>query len=76
LNVNCFFLLKAFGIVAEYRSIRQWLVALTRLMQVPGITALIASGTSAAQVPELTKALQLSTADVAELHVPEPIKSV
>jgi aryl-alcohol dehydrogenase-like predicted oxidoreductase len=69
LNDKGFKILKALDTVAERHGISQAQVALAWLMQAPGITAPIASGTSVAQVQELTKALevQLSSADVAEL---------
>jgi aryl-alcohol dehydrogenase-like predicted oxidoreductase len=70
LNDKGFKLLKALDAVAARQGISQAQVALAWLMQAPGITAPIASGTSAAQVQELTKAMdvQLSAADVAELR--------
>jgi aryl-alcohol dehydrogenase-like predicted oxidoreductase len=69
LNDKGFKILKALDAVADRHGISQAQVALSWLMQAPGITAPIASGTSVAQVQELTKALdvQLSQADVAEL---------
>jgi aryl-alcohol dehydrogenase-like predicted oxidoreductase len=70
LNDKGFQLLKALDAVADRHGISQAQVALAWLMQAPGITAPIASGTSVAQVQELTKAMevQLSAADVAELQ--------
>lgn len=70
LNDKGFKILKALDAVADRHGISQAQVALAWLMQAPGITAPIASGTSVAQVQELTKALavQLSAADVAELQ--------
>jgi aryl-alcohol dehydrogenase-like predicted oxidoreductase len=63
-------LLKALDAVADRHSATQAQVALAWLMQAPGITAPISSGTSTAQVNELTEAmnLQLTAADVAELQ--------
>jgi aryl-alcohol dehydrogenase-like predicted oxidoreductase len=63
-------ILQALDAVADRHGISQAQVALAWLMQAPGITAPIASGTSVAQVQELTKAMavQLSAADVAELQ--------
>jgi len=70
LNDKGFKILKALDAVADRHGISQAQVALAWLMQAPGITAPIASGTSVAQVQELTKAMtvQLSPADVAELQ--------
>jgi aryl-alcohol dehydrogenase-like predicted oxidoreductase len=70
LNDKGFNILKALDAVADRHGISQAQVALAWLMQAPGITAPIASGTSVAQVQELTKAMevQLSAADVAELQ--------
>jgi aryl-alcohol dehydrogenase-like predicted oxidoreductase len=70
LNDKGFNILKALDAVADRHGISQAQVALAWLMQAPGITAPIASGTSVAQVQELLKALdvQLSAADVAELQ--------
>jgi aryl-alcohol dehydrogenase-like predicted oxidoreductase len=70
LNDKGFKILKGLDAVADRHGISQAQVALAWLMQAPGITAPIASGTSAAQVQELTKAMdvQLSAADVAELQ--------
>jgi aryl-alcohol dehydrogenase-like predicted oxidoreductase len=70
LNDKGFKILKALDAVADRHGISQAQVALAWLMQAPGITAPIASGTSVAQVQELLKALdvQLSAADVAELQ--------
>jgi aryl-alcohol dehydrogenase-like predicted oxidoreductase len=70
LNDKGFKILKALDAVADRHGISQAQVALAWLMQAPGITAPIASGTSVAQVQELTKALdvKLSPADVAELQ--------
>jgi len=70
LNDKGFTILKALDAVADRHGISQAQVALAWLMQAPGITAPIASGTSVAQVQELTKAMdvQLSAADVAELQ--------
>jgi aryl-alcohol dehydrogenase-like predicted oxidoreductase len=77
LNEKGLALLKALDAVAERHSATQAQVALAWLMQAPGITAPIASGTSTAQINELTEAmnLQLTAADVAELQVPEPAKA-
>jgi aryl-alcohol dehydrogenase-like predicted oxidoreductase len=70
LNDKGFKILKALDAVAQRHGISQAQVALAWLMQAPGITAPIASGTSVAQVQELLKALevQLAPADVAELQ--------
>jgi aryl-alcohol dehydrogenase-like predicted oxidoreductase len=70
LNDKGFRILKALDAVADRHGISQAQVALAWLMQAPGITAPIASGTSVAQVQELTKAMTvpLSAADVAELQ--------
>jgi len=70
LNDKGFKILEALDAVADRHGISQAQVALAWLMQAPGITAPIASGTSVAQVQELTKAMdvQLSAADVAELQ--------
>ena len=70
LNDKGFKILKALDAVADRHGISQAQVALAWLMQAPGITAPIASGTSVAQVQELTKAMdvELSAADVAELQ--------
>jgi aryl-alcohol dehydrogenase-like predicted oxidoreductase len=70
LNDKGFKILQALDAVADRHGISQAQVALAWLMQAPGITAPIASGTSVAQVQELTKAMdvQLSAADVAELQ--------
>jgi aryl-alcohol dehydrogenase-like predicted oxidoreductase len=70
LNEKGFKILKALDAVADRHGISQAQVALAWLMQAPGITAPIASGTSVQQVQELLKALdvQLSPADVAELQ--------
>lgn len=70
LNDKGFKILKALDAVADRHGVSQAQVALAWLMQAPGITAPIASGTSVAQVQELLKALdvQLSAADVAELQ--------
>jgi len=70
LNDKGFKILKALDAVAARHGISQAQVALAWLMQAPGITAPIASGTSPAQVQELLKALavQLTPADVAELQ--------
>jgi aryl-alcohol dehydrogenase-like predicted oxidoreductase len=69
LNDKGFKILKALDAVADRHGISQAQVALAWLMQAPGITAPIASGTSVAQVQELIKALyvKLSPDDVAEL---------
>ena len=77
LNEKGLTLLKALDAVADRHSATQAQVALAWLMQAPGITAPIASGTSPAQVNELTEAmnLQLTADDVAELQVPEPAKA-
>ncbi|MGI4761846.1 MAG: aldo/keto reductase [Janthinobacterium lividum] len=70
LNDKGFKILQALDAVADRHGISQAQVALAWLMQAPGITAPIASGTSVAQVQELTKAMEvkLSQADVAELQ--------
>jgi aryl-alcohol dehydrogenase-like predicted oxidoreductase len=70
LNDKGFKILQALDAVADRHGISQAQVALAWLMQAPGITAPIASGTSVAQVQELTKAMavQLSAADVAALQ--------
>jgi len=70
LNDKGFKILQALDAVADRHGISQAQVALAWLMQAPGITAPIASGTSVAQVQELTKAMevQLSPADVAALQ--------
>jgi aryl-alcohol dehydrogenase-like predicted oxidoreductase len=70
LNDKGFQILKALDAVADRHGVSQAQVALAWLMQAPGITAPIASGTSTQQVQELTKAMdvQLSAADVAELQ--------
>ncbi len=70
LNDKGFKILKALDAVADRHGISQAQVALAWLMQAPGITAPIASGTSPAQVQELTKAMrvQLTPEDVAELQ--------
>jgi aryl-alcohol dehydrogenase-like predicted oxidoreductase len=70
LNDKGFKILKALDAVAQRHGISQAQVALAWLMQAPGITAPIASGTSVAQVQELLKAMdvQLTSADVAELQ--------
>ncbi|RZK43292.1 MAG: aldo/keto reductase [Hymenobacter sp.] len=70
-------ILKALDAVADRHSATQAQVALAWLMQAPGITAPIASGTSPGQVQELTEAmaLQLTADDVAELQVPTPAKA-
>ncbi|MVN78257.1 aldo/keto reductase [Hymenobacter sp. HMF4947] len=77
LNDKGLAILKALDAVADRHSATQAQVALAWLMQAPGITAPIASGTSPGQVQELVEAmdLQLTTADVAELQVPEPAKA-
>ena len=69
-------ILAALDAVADRHSATQAQVALAWLMQAPGITAPIASGTSPGQVQELVEAmdLQLTAADVAELQ-PEPVKA-
>ena len=69
-NDKGFKILKALDAVAQRHGISQAQVALAWLMQAPGITAPIASGTSPEQVQELLKALevQLTPADVAELQ--------
>jgi aryl-alcohol dehydrogenase-like predicted oxidoreductase len=71
LNDKGFKILKALDAVAGRHGISPAQVALAWLMQAPGITAPIASGTSPEQVQELTKAMQvqLTPADVAELQV-------
>ncbi|MDJ0366413.1 aldo/keto reductase [Hymenobacter sp. H14-R3] len=72
LNNKGFQILKALDAVADRHGVNQAQVALAWLMQAPGITAPIASGTSPEQVQELTKAMdvRLSAADVAELQAP------
>jgi aryl-alcohol dehydrogenase-like predicted oxidoreductase len=69
-NDKGFKILKALDAVAQRRGANQAQVALAWLMQAPGITAPIASGTSPAQVQELLKALevQLTPQDVQELQ--------
>lgn len=69
-NDKGFDILKALDAVAQRHGVNQAQVALAWLMQAPGITAPIASGTSPAQVQELLKAMevQLTPADVAELQ--------
>lgn len=71
LNDKGLAILKALDAVAGRHSATPAQVALAWLMQAPGITAPIASGTSVGQVQELTQAmdLQLTAADVAELQV-------
>lgn len=66
LNDKGFGILKALDEVAARHQATPSQVALAWLMQAPGITAPIASGTSAAQIQELLKAteLQLSEDDV------------
>ena len=63
--------------MADRHSATPAQVALAWLMQAPGITAPIASGTSPGQVRELTEAmdLQLTADDVAELQAPTPTKA-
>jgi aryl-alcohol dehydrogenase-like predicted oxidoreductase len=70
LNDKGFRILKALDAVAQRQGVSQAQVALAWLMQAPGITAPIASGTSPAQVQELLKALdvQLTPQDVQELQ--------
>jgi aryl-alcohol dehydrogenase-like predicted oxidoreductase len=70
LNDKGFKILKALDAVAGRHGISQAQVALAWLIQAPGITAPIASGTSPAQVQELLKALevQLTPQDVQELQ--------
>ncbi|TDN38406.1 aldo/keto reductase [Hymenobacter sp. UV11] len=77
LNDKGMAVLKALDAVADRHSATQAQIALAWLMQAPGITAPIASGTSPGQVQELTEAmnLRLTAADVAELQVPEPAKA-
>jgi aryl-alcohol dehydrogenase-like predicted oxidoreductase len=77
LNDKGFQILKALDAVANRHGISQAQVALAWLMQAPGITAPIASGTKVEQVQELTKAMdvQLSPEDVAALQAPEPAKA-
>jgi len=77
LNDKGFQILKALDAVADRHGISQAQVALAWLMQAPGITAPIASGTKVEQVQELTKAMdvQLSPEDVAALQAPEPAKA-
>lgn len=77
LNDKGFRLLKALDAVADHHAATPAQVALAWLMQAPGITAPIASGTSPGQVQELIEAisLQLTTADAAALQVPEPAKA-
>ena len=70
LNDKGFAILKALDHVAQRHGVNQAQVALAWLIQAPGITAPIASATSAAQVQELLKALevQLTPDDVQELQ--------
>jgi aryl-alcohol dehydrogenase-like predicted oxidoreductase len=77
LNDKGFQILKALDAVADRHGISQAQVALAWLMQAPGITAPIASGTKVEQVQELTKAMdvQLSPEDVAAMQAPEPAKA-
>ncbi len=77
LNDKGFQILKALDAVAGRHQVSQAQVALAWLMQAPSITAPIASGTSAAQVQELLKAMdvQLTAADVAELQA-QPVQAV
>ena len=77
LNDKGMAILKALDAVAARHGVSQAQVALAWLMQAPGITAPIASGTSPEQVRELLKALdvQLTAEDVQELQVPEPAKA-
>ena len=74
LNDKGFAILKALDNVSKRHGVNQAQVALAWLMQAPGITAPIASATSAAQVQELLKAMDvaLTAADVAELQGPTP----
>ena len=71
LNDKGFQILKALDAVAERHNVSQAQIALAWLMQAPGVTAPIASGTSIAQVQELVKAMnvQLSADDVQELQL-------
>ncbi|AWM33114.1 aldo/keto reductase [Hymenobacter nivis] len=75
LNGKGLALLSALDAVADRHSATPAQVALAWLMQAPGITAPIASGTSPGQVTELTEAmsLQLKTADVTELQAARPV---
>lgn len=77
LNDKGFQILKALDAVADRHAATPAQVALAWLMQAPGITAPIASGTSPGQVQELTEAmeLQLTAADAAELQAPAPAKA-
>ena len=70
LNEKGFRILKALDAVADRHSATPAQVALAWLMQAPGITAPIASGTSPGQVQELAEAmdLQLTAEDVQELQ--------
>ena len=70
LNDKGFRILKALDAVAARHGVNQAQVALAWLMQAPGITAPIASATSAAQVRELLQAMAvtLTAADVRELQ--------
>ena len=70
LNSKGMALLSALDTVADRYSATPAQVALAWLMQAPGITAPIASGTSPEQITELTEAmsLQLEADDVAELQ--------
>ncbi|AMJ66660.1 aldo/keto reductase [Hymenobacter sp. PAMC 26628] len=72
LNDKGLALLNALDAVADRHSATQAQVALAWLMQAPGITAPIASGTSPGQVTELAEAmnLQLTADDVAALQAP------
>lgn len=70
LNDKGFAILKALDAVADRHAATPAQVALAWLMQAPGITAPIASGTSPGQITELTEAmsLQLTAEDVAALQ--------
>ena len=77
LNEKGFRILKALDAVADRQSATPAQVALAWLMQAPGITAPIASGTSPGQVQELAEAmsLQLSAEDVKELQLTQSVRA-
>ncbi|MFD1468930.1 aldo/keto reductase [Hymenobacter caeli] len=74
LNDKGFAILKALDAVAGRHAATPAQVALAWLMQAPGITAPIASGTSPGQITELTEAmeLRLTADDVAALQAGQP----
>ena len=74
LNEKGLGILKSLDAIADRHSATQAQVALAWLMQAPGITAPIASGTSVEQVQELTAAmnLQLEADDVDLLEEAQP----